>query len=125
MAVNYPVGVKTARMQAVADKIDAGSGPGKLEIGTAGMAVVLATIILSDPCGVVTGDVLALSGFPKSDNADANGTAAAARVRDSDNNDVITGLSVGTSGADVNLNSTNISVGQAVTINSATITHAA
>lgn len=126
MAVVYPTGVKNARLDAVAAKIDAGSAPGKLEIGTAGMASVLATITLSDPCAASAASaVLTLSGFPKSDSAaDASGTAAAARIRDSDNNDVITGLTAGTSGADVVLDSTNITAGQMVTINAVTISHA-
>lgn len=126
MAVVYPTGVKNARLDAVAAKIDAGSGPGKLEIGTAGMASVLATIALSDPCAAAAASgILTFSGFPKSDSsADASGTAAAARIRDSDNNDVITGLTAGTSGADVVLDSTNITAGQMVTINAVTISHA-
>lgn len=126
MAVNYPVAVKNARMTAVRDQIDAGAGAGILEIGTAGMATVLAQITLNDPSGTVASGVLTLSGFPKSDtSANASGVAAAARIRDSNNTDIITGLTVGTSGSDINLDNTNISAGQTVTINSATITHAA
>ncbi|MCP4635906.1 MAG: hypothetical protein GY848_05475 [Methyloversatilis sp.] len=124
MAVTYPNNVKAARMTAVRDLMDAGSGAGKLEIGTAGMAAVLATIPLSDPAGTISAGVLTLSGFPKSDTADASGTAAAARIRDSDNNDVITGLTVGTSGTDIVLDSVNITTGQTVTINSAVFNHA-
>lgn len=126
MTVTYAADVKDSRMTAVRDQIDAGAGAGKLEIGTAGMAAVLATITLGDPSGTISGGVLTLSGFPRSDtSADGTGTAAAARIRDSDNNDVITGLTVGTSGADINLDSVSITAGQTVTINSATITHAA
>lgn len=124
MAVTYPNNVKAARMTAVRDLMDAGSGAGKLEIGTAGMAAVLATIPLSDPAGTISAGVLTLSGFPKSDTADASGTAAAARIRDSDNNDVITGLTVGTSGTNIVLDSVNITTGQTVTINSAVFNHA-
>lgn len=126
MAVVYPTGVKNARLDAVAAKIDAGIGPGKLEIGTAGMASVLATIQLSDPCAAAAASgILTFSGFPKSDaSADATGTAAAARIRDSDNNDVITGLTVGTSDTDIVVDSTSITAGQMVTVSSATITHA-
>jgi hypothetical protein len=36
----------------------------------------------------------------------------------------VTGLTVGTSGSDINLNSTSITSGGTVTISSATITHA-
>lgn len=128
MTVTYDAATKTARMQAVADKIDAGSGPGTLEIGTAGMGTVLATITLADPCGTVSGSVLTLSGFPRSDtSADATGTAAAARIRDSDGNSRITGLTVTATGGggDVQLGTTSITAGLQVDINSATFTHAA
>lgn len=126
MAVTYAADVKDSRMTAVVDQIDAGAGAGKLEIGTTGMASVLATIPLSDPSGTVSGGVLTFSGTPLSDtSADATGTAAEARIRDSDNNDVVTGLTVATSGADINLDSVSITTGQTVTITSATITHAA
>ena len=125
MAVVYANDVKDDRMTAVLDQIDAGAGAGKLEIGTAGMAAVLATITLNDPAGTVSAQALTLSGFPKTDPGDAAGTAAAARIRDSDDNDVVTGLTVGTSGTDVILDNTNIALGQDVTINSAVITHAA
>ena len=125
MAVTYTTAVKTARMNAVKDQIDAGAGAGKLEIGTSGMASVLATITLADPCGTVTNGVLTFSSMPRSDtSADASGTAAAARIRDSNNVDIVTGLTVGTSGTDIILDSVSITAGQTVTINSATITHA-
>lgn len=123
MSVNYSAAVKTARMQAVRDAINAGAAAGKLEIGTAAMASVLATVPLTDPV-TVSGSVLTLLAAPGTVAAGNSGTAAAARVRDSDNTDVITGLTVGTSGTDVVLDSTNITSGQDVTINPATVTHA-
>lgn len=125
MAVTYPTALKNTRLDAVTAAIDAGAGAGKLEIGTAGMAAVLVTIPLNDPSApAAAGGVLTLDNTPAlSANASGSGVAAAARIRDSNNNDVVTGLTVGTSGADINLNSVNISSGQTVTINSATITH--
>lgn len=126
MAVTYTTAVKTARMTAVRDQIDAGTGAGVLQIGTTGMASILAEITLNDPSGTVSGAVLTLSGFPKSDtSANNTGTAAAARIRDSSGTDVITGLTVGLSAADIILDSLSITAGQTVTINSAAITHAA
>ena len=125
MAVNYTTAVKNARMTAVRDQIDAGSGPGVLQIGTTGMGTVLIEVTLADPSGTVTGGVLSLSNFPRSDtSANATGTAAAARIRDSSGTDVITGLTVGLSAADVILDSVNITAGQTVTINTAAFTHA-
>jgi hypothetical protein len=125
MAVIYSAAAKTARMTAVRDQIDAGSGPGVLQIGTTGMGTVLVEVTLNDPSGSISGDVLSLSNFPRSDtSANATGTAAAARIRDSNGNDVITGLTVGLSAADVILDSVNITAGQTVTINTAAFTHA-
>lgn len=126
MPVTYPNAVKIARMAAVVTQ--AGT-TAVLEIGTAGMATVLATISLGNPiAGAATGaGVLTLSGFPRSDtSADATGTAAAARIRTATGGtDIITGLTVGTSGADIILDSLSITTGQTVTLNSAVITHAA
>ena len=122
MAVTYSTAAKTARMNAVVTAIGAS---GKLKIGTAAMGTILATITLDATAGTVSGDVLTFSGLPKSDtSADATGTAAAATITTSADEVVISGLTVGTSGSDINLDSTNITAGQTVTINSATITHA-
>lgn len=123
MPANYTTTIKNARLQVVLDAIKAGGGPGKLEIGTAGMATVLATIELSANAGVISAGVLTLE-TPVSDiSADATGTAALARIRDVSNADVVTGLSVGTSGANININATAISLGQTITLASATIVH--
>lgn len=125
MAVIYSTAAKNARLTGVVNTIDAGSGAGVLQIGTAAMASVLAEITLADPSGTVSGGVLTFSGFPRSDSsANATGVAAAARIRDSNGNDVITGLTVGVtgSGADIILDTTNIDAGEIVTLNSATIT---
>ena len=128
MAVTYPTNVKASRMTAVRDNIDAGGAAGKLEICSAAYASILATIPLGysgASTGTVSGAVLTLSGFPRSDtSADNTGTAAVARIRTSANVDVITGLTVGMSGSDINLDSLSITAGQTVTINSAAITHA-
>lgn len=121
MAVNYSTTVKNARLDAVVSAI---GSAGYIEIGTAGMGTVLATINLANPAGTASGGVLTFSGFPRSDtSADASGTAAAARIRASGAVDVVTGLTVGTSGTDIVLDTTTIAAAQTVTLNSATITH--
>lgn len=126
MAVTYSTAAKTARMNAVIAQIDAGAGPGTLEIGTTGMGSVLAVLTLADPCGTASGGVLTFDFDPDiSDNSANNtGTAAEARIKDSDGNVIISGLTVGTSGSDINLDSTSITTGQTVTLTSGTITHA-
>jgi hypothetical protein len=121
MAITYVTSLKNTRLDAVTTAIGAA---GKLEIGTAGMASILATIPLANPAApAAAGGVLTLT-MPQSDTAaDNSGTAAAARIRTGADADVVTGLTVGTSGTDIILNSVSITAGQQVTINSATITH--
>lgn len=126
MAVTYATSVKTARMQAVADAIDAGVGAGTLEIGTTAMGTVLAVFQLVEPCGTVSGTVLTLDFDPdiSDTSADATGTAAAAQIKDGSGVAVITGLTVGTSGADIILDNTSITATQTVTLTAGTLTHA-
>lgn len=124
MAVTYTVAVKNSRLDAVTTAIGT---TGVLEIGTTSMASILATIALGNPAAAAaSGGVLTLSGFPRSDtSADNTGTAAAARIRTaSGGTDIVTGLTVGLSGSDINLDSLSITTGQTVTLSSATITHA-
>lgn len=126
MAVTYTTAAKNARLQAVADLIDAGASPGKLKIRD-GSNVVLATLTLADPCGSVAGGVLTLDFDPdiEDSSADASGTAANAIITDSADTTVISGLTVGTSGTDIVLDSTSITAGQRVILTTGTITHAA
>lgn len=125
MAVVYATALKTARLNEVIAAIDAGTGPGKLKIGTTGMASVLATLILADPCGTASGDTLTFDFDPdiSDTSADATGTAAAAVITDSDDNVIVSGLTVGLSAADIILDSLSITAGQTVTIAAGTITH--
>lgn len=125
MAVTYSNTVKDNRMTQVLNAIDGGAGAGYIEICTAAYASVLATITLSDPCGTVGSQALTLT-MPKSDtNADATGTAAIARIKDSNGTVIVSGLTVGTSGTDIILSSVAVTAGDTVTLNSAVITHAA
>jgi hypothetical protein len=123
MAVTYTNTIKDARLQAVIDAIDAGAGAGYIEIGTAGMALVLVKIILADPSATKSAGVLTLAGLPKSGTATGTGTAAAARIRDSNDADVVTGLSVGTGSEDIVLDNASIATDQVVNVTVGTITH--
>lgn len=124
MAMAYNTTVRSARMQAVADAIDAGAGAGYIEICTTSYASVLATIPLADPCGSVSSGVLTLDCSPaiEDTSADNSGTAAIARLKDSDGTVVVSGLTVGTSGTHIVLTSTSIVATEPVTITSFTIT---
>jgi len=122
MAVIYGPPVRSARLAVVVAAIDAGSGPGVLEIGTAGMAIILATLTCSKPCGTVAGDMLTFAPITQ-DVADANGNAALARYKDSDGNIIVSGLTVGTSGTNIIVGSVSITVGQVVPMTSASLSH--
>lgn len=127
MAVTYSTAAKTARMSAVITQIDAHATlPGTLEIGTTAMGTVLATFTLADPCGTAAAGVLTFDFDPdiSDTSADATGTAAAAQIKDGSGTVVISGLTVGTSGTDIILDSTSITAGQTVTLTTGTITHA-
>jgi hypothetical protein len=128
MSWSFTTTIRNARLTVIRDAIDAGAGAGLLRIynGTkpaAGGAAttLLAQLTLSDPCGTVSAGVLTFSAITNDASADATGTATWARFVDSDGNWCADGT-VGTSGADVNLNTTSIVAGQTVGITSAAIT---
>lgn len=129
MPANYDNPTKQLRMQDVINQIDAGAGPGTMEIGTAGFASILAIFTCNDPSGTVTGagtDTLSFSGLPKTTTAIATGTAAVARFKDSNGVVRVTGLTVNTAAADVIISpSTTITNGQTVEWTAGTIVHAA
>lgn len=123
MAVNYSTAVKNSRLTVVRDAIDGGPAAGTLEICTAAYASVLATVTLNDPCGTVSSGVLTFSGTPIAATASNTGTAAIARLKDSTGTVVADGLTVGTSGTDITVNTTSLTSGGSVSVTSATITH--
>ncbi len=119
MAVTYDTATKTARMTATRDEC----ANGTLELRTSG-ASVLATFGLAADGGDVSGAVWTLEFDAATVAATGDGDAAAAVIKDSGGDVRISGLTVGTSGADINLSSVAIATGQDVTLSSATITHA-
>lgn len=134
MTVTYNATVKTNRLSNVVDAIASktyasGTGTalaGSLVIGTSalsGATGVLATITLNATPATVSGNVLTISGVPLSATASASGTAALAEIRNNAGTTIVSGLTVGTSGADIIINTTAITSGQTVQLNSGTITH--
>lgn len=126
-----------AACDAIVDLIDGGAGAGVVQIrsgtqpadpDTTATGTLLASITLNDPAfgaaadaapgGQATADV---SPAIEDTSADATGTATWFRVLDSDSNAILDG-EVGTSGADMNLNTTSIVSGSTVTITSWTVT---
>lgn len=129
MSVVYPNATKVARMNAV---VTALGTAGKLKLFAADGTTLLATFTLANPAGTVAGaGVLTLSDANGATagilntTASAAGTAAKASLTTSADVDVITNaLTVGTTGTDIILDNNVLALSQAITINSATITHA-
>ncbi len=129
MALAFIAACRNNMLDEITALIDAGSGAGKIRIydgtrpATCGTATtLLAELTCSDPsCGAASAGVLTFSSITDDSSADATGTATWFRVVDSDNTCVIDG-NVGTSGSDLNLNSTSITSGATVSITSFTIT---
>lgn len=123
--MQYATALKSTRMQDVIDAIDAGSGPGYIEICSAGYVDVLATIVLAKPSFTESNGVITLANTPRTDtNPDYTGTAAVARIRDSDGNVIISDLTVGVSTGNIQLSALDIYyAGDPITLSSGSITH--
>lgn len=102
-------------------KIYTGSQPATADTAEGG-ATLLATFTLGSPgFGPASGGVITLQGVPLTVAAVATGTAGWFRMETSGGANILDG-SVGTSGAQINLNTTSVTSGVNVTITSGTIT---
>ncbi len=129
LTIAYSGTVRNNRLTQVLNAIDGGSGAGLLRIYTASRpatggtaTTLLAELTFSDPCssGPSSG-TLTMSAITADSSANATGTATWFRVVDSSGTFVMDG-DVGTSGSDLNLNSTSISSGQNVAVSSFVLT---
>lgn len=131
MATRIAVSAQNAACDGIVDLLDAGSGAGTIKVysgsqpatpGTAPTGTLLATFTCADPAfGAASTGVATLAGTPLSTTGAATGTAGWFRAADSAGNAVFDG-SVGTSGAQLNLNSLSITTGGTVQITSGTAT---
>jgi hypothetical protein len=125
LALAYSSTVRNNRMVQVRDAIDGGAGAGLMRIydgsrpATCGTATtLLAELTHSDPCaGAPSSGALTFSAITADASANATGTATWYRDVDSTGTCCVDG-NVGTSGSDLNLNSTSISTGQQVSCTS-------
>jgi hypothetical protein len=129
MALGYSTTVRNERVQRVQVNIDLGAGAGLFRIydgtrpATCGTATTkLAELTFTDPCAPsASGGVLTMSAITSDASADATGTATWFRCVDSTGTCCVDGA-VGTSGSDLNLNTTSINLGVQVSVSSFTIT---
>lgn len=127
MTVGMVTNLRNARLDAITTfastgakiRIYSGSRP-----ATGGTATTqLAELTITGALGAAAAaGVLTLNTITGDTSADATGTASWARILKSDGTTIVMDCSVGTSGADINLNTTSIVAGAAVNITSAAIT---
>ncbi len=136
MATRITTAVRNAMAKAAADLIDAGSGPGTVQIrtgaqpataATAASGTLLGTLTLSDPAfGAPSNGVVTAGAITGDSSADATGTAGWFRVLDSTGATVMDGsISASGGGGDMILDSTAIVAGGTISVTSWTITQPA
>lgn len=125
MAINnIATTVRNAMCDAFVDAIDVGTtdASGDLQVRTSGGTTLLAELTFSATAfGAASSGAATANAITDDSSADASGTAAVMRIRNRDNTTVAEGT-VGTSGADLNLNTVSITAGDRVSVTSATIT---
>lgn len=129
LVIAYSGTIRNNRLTQVQNAIDGGTGAGLLRIYTASRpatggtaTTLLAELTFSDPCSSgPSSQVLTMSAITADSSANATGTAAWFRVVDSSGTFCIDG-DVGTSGSDLNLNTTTINILNNVSVSSFAIT---
>ncbi len=101
MSLNYSQAAINARLQGVVSAIDGGGGPGLLNV-LSSAAVLLISVPLGVPCGVVAGGVLTLP-VPQNTTSLAFGVAAGAVLANATGAVMASGLTVGIPGSGANL----------------------
>lgn len=131
MALTFTTAVKNARADAISTQVGS-NGKIRIYSGTvpadANAALSSNTLLAELACSATfaaaaSGGVLTVNTITQDSAADATGTASFFRILKSDNTVILQGA-VGTSGAELNLNTTSISAGAAVSITSFTLTEA-
>lgn len=130
MATRITTARRNAACDSVVDAIDVGAPASTVEIRSgaqpasandADAGTLLATFDLPDPAFGAAANGTAIANAISDTTGDVAGTAGHFRVKDGAGTTVMDG-SVGTSGEDLNLNTTTISVGVAISITSWTVT---
>jgi hypothetical protein len=129
MALSYSTSLRNAQLDAITTFA---GGSCKLRLYTAsrpatGAAISTQTLLAELTCNATfaagaSGGVLTLNAITSDTSADATGTATWFRIVKSDGTTFVLDGNVGTSGSDLNLNTTSIVSGATVSISSFTIT---
>jgi hypothetical protein len=127
MALGYASGLRNAQLDAITT-FAGNSGKLRIYSGTRPATGGTATTLLAElTCNATfapaaSGGVLTLNAITQDASADATGTATWFRLVKSDGTTHVMDGDVGTSGSDLNLNSTSITSGATVSVTSFTIT---
>jgi hypothetical protein len=127
MALGYASGLRNAQLDAITT-FAGNSGKLRIYSGTRPATGGTATTLLAElTCNATfapaaSGGVLTLNAITQDASADATGTATWFRLVKSDGTTHVLDGDVGTSGSDLNLNSTSITSGATVSVTSFTIT---
>lgn len=127
MALGMATGLRNAMLDAITT-FTGGSALLRIYDGTRPATGGTATTLLAElTCNATfapgaSGGVLTLNSITQDSSANATGTATWFRLVKSDGTTHVLDGNVGTSGSDLNLNSTSITSGSAVSVTSATIT---
>ena len=125
MALAFATTIRNARADQLTVARDAAASAGKIRLYTGtrpatggAVTTLLAELFMSDPSApAAAGGILTLNSIADDVSADNTGVATWFREVDGDNNFVTDG-DVGTSGSDLNLNTTGITAGLNVSITS-------
>lgn len=127
MTLGYVAGLRNAQMDAITT-FAGNSGKLRIYSGSRPATGGTATTVLAElTCNATfapgaSGGVLTLNAITADASADATGTATWFRLLKSDGTTIVMDGDVGTSGSDLNLNSTSITVGGTVSVTSYVIT---
>lgn len=127
MTLGYVAGLRNAQMDAITT-FAGNSGKLRIYSGTRPATGGTATTQLAElTCNATfapssSGGVLTLNAITADSSADATGTASWFRLLKSDGTTIVMDGDVGTSGSDLNLNSTSLTVGGTVSVTSYVLT---
>ena len=123
MAITLTTGARNGACDGIVDLVDVGAGTATMVFYAGGVGgTTLATFNLPNPAfGASSTGTATLNGTTITATAGATGTVNAFAVEDRNGSEVSRG-SVGTSGTDITIDSTSITSGQDVNLNSFTLT---
>lgn len=128
MAISLAAARKNEMLDAIADncnsgrlRIYSGSVPANADAALGGATLLAELTMNATAFGAASGGTITANAITADTSADNTGTASFFRIFQSDGTTVVYQGTVGTSGADLNLNSTTINAGVQVQVTSLTL----